>query len=76
MSNVFRNSISKPAGHWEASWKNAALELFCLREDICKSELCEMAGVSAPTMNAYLVEGKENKAFRELQKKLPKSLFK
>lgn len=72
---MFKNSFAMKAGNWKATWKNAALELHCLSEDITKSDLCRFARVSVPTMDAYLYEGKKNKAYKELCKRLPKEMM-
>lgn len=72
---MFRNSCVKPAGHWTGAFKNAALELHCLKEDISVSDLCRLTRVSRGTMNAYLFDGKQNKAYEELRKRLPKEMM-
>lgn len=72
----FRSSCpGRKAGDQEFSIKNTALEFEMLRNDITISDLCKLTRVSRGTMVSYLRDGKENKAFRELQKRFPKSWF-
>ena len=66
---MFKNSFMAPAGRWGFAFKDAALEMRCLSEDITVSDLCRIAGVSRLTMTNFLTTGAENKAAKALRKK-------
>ena len=69
---MFRNTFSgKHANEWSFIIKNAKLDAFMRKEDITVELLSEMAKVSTPTMVAYLKDGKENKAYRNLCNRFP-----
>lgn len=66
---MFKNSFYKAAGNWGFVFKDAALELECLRSDLTISDLCKIAEVSPITMTKFLRDGVENKASKALRKK-------